>query len=342
MRSVVIRSSVGEAIGAEQIYEIAATVYLPDAKRFPRPSRVLFAFPGGGYSRAYYDIWLSGYDDYSQAAHHVDNGVIVVACDHLGVGESSGEGAVPFGLEMIAAANAAAVTDILHRLETGCLVSDYPAQPDLAVFGIGHSMGGAILALMQWRYASFEGIILLGISAIENVLPQPTPELTKAARAYYAALAANSMGIATPLPKAPRIDYFYSFHWPDVPEPLITVEQAGSLTVRGVRPEWASVKIPRCGVEAMARGRITMAVANIEVPVFLGFGERDTSMLPQAEPGHYVRCRDISLRIYPEMSHTHNFAGTRFRLWDDIVHWMERFSLVERAERDVLCPEEIA
>ena len=64
----------------------AATVFWPDD--VPERPVVAFGFPGGGYSRGYYDI---RHDDgaYSQAAYHVDRGWIFVACDHLGVPQGS-------------------------------------------------------------------------------------------------------------------------------------------------------------------------------------------------------------------------------------------------------------
>src|SRR5438132_770438 len=63
----------------------AVDVYRPD--ELPERPVVAFGFPGGGYSRGYYDIRHDG-DAYSQAAFHVGRGWIVVACDHLGVGDS--------------------------------------------------------------------------------------------------------------------------------------------------------------------------------------------------------------------------------------------------------------
>ena len=42
--------------------------------------------PGAGYSRRYFDLPEPGY---SEALYHNRRGTIVVALDHLGVGESS-------------------------------------------------------------------------------------------------------------------------------------------------------------------------------------------------------------------------------------------------------------
>ncbi len=52
---------------------------------------MVFAMPGGGYSRGYFDMEFEGHSGYSQAAHHVERGLVVVSIDHLGVGESTPE-----------------------------------------------------------------------------------------------------------------------------------------------------------------------------------------------------------------------------------------------------------
>ena len=72
------------------------TVYLPEL--LPEAATVLFAFPGGGFGRGYYDI--RALPGYSQAEHHVAAGFVFVACDHLCVGDSS-RPSDPFALSKI-------------------------------------------------------------------------------------------------------------------------------------------------------------------------------------------------------------------------------------------------
>jgi hypothetical protein len=57
----------------------AALVCLPEPDQLPARPVVAFCWPGGGYSRGYYDIQLPGFDRYSQAEHHAGRGVILVA-----------------------------------------------------------------------------------------------------------------------------------------------------------------------------------------------------------------------------------------------------------------------
>ena len=67
---------------------LAATLHWPEKQIHPG-TPVLFMFPGAGYARGYFDIRLDGFEDYSEAEHHVGQGLIVAAMDHLGTGDSS-------------------------------------------------------------------------------------------------------------------------------------------------------------------------------------------------------------------------------------------------------------
>lgn len=97
--------------------EIAATVHFPDEVA-PSPV-VVFASPGGGYGRRYFDLRIAGAEDYSQARRHTDEGIVFVAYDHLGVGDSSPGAIDQLTIEDIADANHAGVMEILARLRAG-------------------------------------------------------------------------------------------------------------------------------------------------------------------------------------------------------------------------------
>src|SRR4051812_26495809 len=69
--------------------EIAASVFLPDPAKLASPPLVIFAVPGGGYSRGYFDMHFAGHANYSEAEYHTARGAIFIACDHIGVGNST-------------------------------------------------------------------------------------------------------------------------------------------------------------------------------------------------------------------------------------------------------------
>jgi hypothetical protein len=76
-----LRIDVSGAVGIPGA-QIAATVIAPSI--VAEKPLVAVGFPGGGYSRDYWDIQWPG--RYSQAEYHASRGWTFVAVDHLGVG----------------------------------------------------------------------------------------------------------------------------------------------------------------------------------------------------------------------------------------------------------------
>jgi hypothetical protein len=50
---------------------------------------ILFMLPGAGYNRRYFDLDIPGREGFSQAEYHAANGMVVIAMDHFGVGDST-------------------------------------------------------------------------------------------------------------------------------------------------------------------------------------------------------------------------------------------------------------
>jgi pimeloyl-ACP methyl ester carboxylesterase len=284
---------------------------------------VIHASPGGGYSRGYYDMHFPGHQGYSQAAHHVAAGHILVAYDHLGVGESDLSELSRLTIEDIADADHAALTVVRRSLADGGLLPGYPALPEAVHIGIGQSMGGGVTVIMQARHRSFDAIAVLGYSAVHTVLPQRTDAARDQAKVQYRfgrgddpatlSVAATSAGVA---------DFVYPFHWEDVPADILDADMRGGYPIRHATPSFGSLTIPNCVVAMMGPGFVAADAAAVAVPVFLGFGERDVSTDMRAEPAAFVASPDITLCIVPRMAHMHNFASTRALLWDRLSHWV--------------------
>ena len=100
-----ITVDVSGACGLARRLTVVATAFLPAPERLTDGHTVVFAMLGGGYSRGYFDMEFPGRRGYSQAEHHVERGLIVIAIDHLGVGESTPEVAELLRIEDIAAAS---------------------------------------------------------------------------------------------------------------------------------------------------------------------------------------------------------------------------------------------
>ncbi len=222
-------------VPVEDGYEIAVSVHLPD----PLPARapVLCLFPGGGFGRGYFDLPVDGF---SQAEHHTALGTIVVAIDHLGVGESSIPTPEATTLAAVAAANHAAVRSVLDEL-----------GPDVDVqvaVGVGQSMGGHIVTAMQAYHRSFDGIAMLGSSVAGTTFPmhpdaQPlvVPEGTTEEQLPWLKMAA--------------VDWPWAFHWNPIP--------GGDPT----RPRTTSIRwSPSTSPAAFLRGRSSRPGGPINTP----------------------------------------------------------------------------
>src|SRR5262249_715805 len=116
-----LQIEVGDRLDRRTATKIAATVFIPDPGRLHQPPIVVFASPGGGYGRGYFDLPSFNDEAYSQAEHHVAAGLVVVAYDHLGVGDSTCPEDEELSNENIAEANDAAVRAFLEMLEKGKL-----------------------------------------------------------------------------------------------------------------------------------------------------------------------------------------------------------------------------
>jgi alpha-beta hydrolase superfamily lysophospholipase len=315
-----LRVDVGSAAGLPGA-ETAVTVHIPQTVA---PRAVLFAFPGRGYSRRYYDIDLPGPDGvaggYSQAAHHTARGLVVVACDHLGVGESTIPDLLALTLEQLAAVNHATVQSVLGRFHDGSLPLPLEPPGPLPVVGAGQSMGGCLLTVQQGRHRTFDAVAILGWSGFQTVLPVPPggPPLplpgvgrdadprTYPPRTYTAA------------------DLRYAYHWEDVPDAIAALDAEWAARAgTGDAPSWRSVTGPEVSRTMLAAGVVAEEAAAIDVPVFLGMGERDVCPDPHAEPAAYRASGDVTLFVQPRSGHMHNFASSRRLLWDRLAAWIE-------------------
>jgi pimeloyl-ACP methyl ester carboxylesterase len=301
---------------------VAASVFLPE--HLPDDPIVIFASPGGGYARGYFDLRLPGRSGYSQAEHHAARGIILVAYDHPGVGASGLDGLDTMTIETIAAANDDAVRKIARKLETGALADGLRPLTPKARIGIGQSMGGGVTIIMQGRHRTFGAIAALGYSAIHTVLPQRSErdvERGKAIFHFSRETDVHALSVAQTSAQVP--DFIYPFHWEDVPAEIVQADLGRGFPVRDPMPPWASATIPNCVVAMMAPDFVRQEAAMIDVPVLMAFGERDVSPNPHMESSAFPLSRHVSLYVAPRMAHMHNFASTRHLLWEHVADWAE-------------------
>jgi alpha-beta hydrolase superfamily lysophospholipase len=303
-----LRVPVPASDGSGADWEIAATVHLPATESLVDRPPVFVGMPGAGYSRQYYDLPEPGY---SEAEYHVARGTVVVALDHLGVGDSSIPPLEVTTLATVAAANHAAVAEIVDRLRHGTLSAGRGPITPAAVIGAGQSMGGFILAAMQAYHRSFDGVAMLGSSMAATQLPRrpDAPEIVIPAGATPDEAAMIVLGAT---------DWRWAFHWDDVLPSLVDADLAGGLPIRQTAPIWGSVTTPGLVNALVLPGVVAAEVAQIDVPVLLARGERDVCAPPIEELAAFTGVTDIASFVAPRMAHMHNFAGTRQQFWNRI------------------------
>ncbi|WP_156141056.1 alpha/beta hydrolase [Sphingomonas sp. 37zxx] len=321
MKRIPLRIDVTEIFGGGSPQHIAGTLFAPETVSMS-PQIVMFAAPGGGYSQGYYDIRFDGLSGYSQAEHHIRQGIVLIAFDPLGVGQSSVDRLADLTVEILAETGDLFVRTVMERLLAGTL-EDALAVPDTVfVVGVGQSLGGGLTILMQGRHASFDAIIVLGKSAIHTQLPQPS-------RAQFAATRTATLAYTRDTPADQQIsdeaagaivDYAYAFHWGTEPQALRDADLATGFNPRRITPPWGSATMPIVRV-MRAPGALRDDAAKVTVPVLLAFGERDVSADVRLEATAFPHSNDITLLVVPRMAHMHNFADTRALLWRRIVDW---------------------
>ena len=340
-KSVDLEIDVSESAQIGITAHTAVTVVLPEVEDMPTPPIVCFAFPGGGYSRGYFTFDMPDSIEGGEAGWHAARGWIVVACDHLGVGGSTVPEGTVLDFNNIARGNKATVEAVMATLEAGTLDESFPPIVDAVKIGIGQSMGGNFLLVLQGQHQVFDGIASLGYSAIHTVVPS-RPGTPQAAWPWM--LRGSDLGVTPPLnaealaaAAAPTIEgeeslaavaelegehpFRWAFHYDDEPEDIVSIDLADPSELADGLPSWRSATTPPCAIFGVAPGAVATEAASITVPILAAMGERDVVPNPWMEPFAFRSSRDITLFVCEGMAHMHNFANTRHRFWTKIHSW---------------------
>ncbi len=339
MQALDLTIDVTEAAGLGQPAHIALTVSLPDPESVPDEPIVCFAKPGGGYSKGYYTCDLPGPGHGAQADWHTQRGWIFVSVDHLGVGASSVDHD-PNRLDYTTLANTAqaAEAEVLARLAAGTLADGFPTIEDPLRLGIGQSMGGCMTVVQQGRYHCYDGIGVLGYSAVHThppVRPGEPPivatwlprdrlidePLTVLNAAQLAEAERRTLDEEADI-QDQGMNMAWGFFWDDVDLDIIRPDLEDFPTRNGKVPPWGSGTLPMAvAASCLTPGAIAAEAAAVTSPVLAAFGQRDISADPKGEPRAYLSATSVDLFICPKMGHMHNFASTRELFWQRLETW---------------------
>ncbi|MEV5848603.1 hypothetical protein AB0M32_42230 [Streptomyces sp. NPDC051985] len=324
MRAFDIEVDLSGVEGLEPGLKSVATVFLPDQVGASAP--VIVGYPGSGFTRRYFHMETK--PGYSEAEHHVAQGYVVVACDHVGIGDSTPCDTFALTIESMAAANHATATEVRNRLTAGTLA---PGLAPIAVerfAGIGQSMGGCLLIVQQAVHRTFDGIGLLGWSAIHENMPNPDGgrivlneglprDMDLRPLASMQTHASKEVGQEEELVR-------YSMHWHEDDSDLVELSMhnlTADPALAHTMPEWRTAVVPVCCAQMMAKGVVAPEAAAVDVPVLVACGEIDCVPDPHAEPACYPNAPEVQVAVFERMAHMHNFARTRAQLWDRITEF---------------------
>ncbi|HVW44605.1 MAG TPA: alpha/beta fold hydrolase [Amycolatopsis sp.] len=293
--------------------DIAASLHLPEDPK--AASDLIFAIPGGGYTKSYWHSPKLAEHGYSFAERLTGRGFAVLGVDVLGTGASSRPAnADDLSLRTLAAANDAVARQVRERG-----VGGLPASARM--IGVGHSMGGAALIVQQGVFGSFDAIGVLGFTNqfVKGVY-QPherEAELTPEERTEWARAHVPQSSWGRPWPEIeeyfvlPRANLRSWFHLPDVPDWVVELEEAE-----------ATVSPRTVVLESVTPSSTASAAAEISSPVFLAFGEQDVSPDIHVEVQTYPKATDVTTFLLAGSAHCHNYATSRTLLWDRIAGWI--------------------
>jgi hypothetical protein len=348
MQVIDVTIDVSEVAGLGEPAHIAVNVTLPRPAAVEGEPVVCFAKPGGGYSSGYYTADLPGPGSgISEAEWHAARGWIFVSVDHLGVGASSvAHDPARLDYTTLSATAQAAETEVLNRLAQGTLLDGFPRIHNPLKLGIGQSMGGCLTVVQQGRFHCYDGIGVLGYSAVHTHPPvRPGEQPIVAAwlpRDRLLSAPMTVLNLAQSMEAERRafegtqiqdgIPMGWGFFYDDVDPTIVAGDLSDFPTRNGDVPVWGSATLPMAvAASCLTPGVIASEAAAVTVPVLVALGERDTCADPKGEPRAYLSARSVDLFICPKMGHMHNFAGTRELFWERIQSWAAWVSVAKAA-----------
>jgi pimeloyl-ACP methyl ester carboxylesterase len=296
---------------------VAAEIFWPGDRPLSSPTLAFVCLPGGGMNRRYFDLGGAAQPGFSFARQMAASGMIAIAIDHLGVGDST-KAADGFDLtpDVLADANANATSAIVDGLRLGTLIPGLQPLPDLATIGVGHSMGAMLTVMQQAAAAQHAALVLLGFSnnGLVKYLPEPAQFLIGAPELIPERIGAIARQIhERPYqqlqPSAEGRAMFYGS----------AADPHGVAALRAARDVLLAVP----GLQSMIPGSIAPHSAKVDVPVFLGLGDQDIAGPTHAIPAMFPGSRDISLLVLPETGHCQFIFPSRMALFERIRLWAE-------------------
>ncbi|HEX4218249.1 MAG TPA: alpha/beta hydrolase [Acidimicrobiales bacterium] len=291
---------------------IAADVFVPDEA--PASPVLWCCVPGGGISRAYFDLAIPDSNDlYSMARFAARRGHYVLTIDPPGVGESdSPDDGYELTPRAVAAVLDVVVRDVLAMLGAGD-VDGVPPGAFREVVGVGHSAGGLLVACQQARHRTFGAVALLGFSG--SGLPAVLTE-------EEATFVDRPDELAAALPDLVRARFGTALPQGTAADSDMLLVGTTSNEAKAAAGRASSRLLGLVGLTSLIPGSIQPELNRIDVPTFVAVGEHDIAGPASALPGQLPGCRDLTLLTLAGVGHNHNVTESRLELWDRLERWV--------------------
>ncbi len=312
MLQITLKVDSRERIDGEGPLLVGVTATFPTDSA--RARAVLVCLAGGNMNRKYFDLLPEdGDESFSFARTMAQRGFVVVALDHLGLGDSSkpkdGYALTP---DLLTRANATATAEVLKRLRDGA--DGVPPLPALRSIGVGHSMGAMMTVLQQASAHQHVAIAVLGFAT--RGLPEYMPPDVKK------------------LSQQEQRARLVEFTRRTFPEPYPRIRSSGngaqiygsaSADPKGIAALKAATDclLPVTAFMSMLPDNVAPEARQIEVPVFVGVGERDMTGDPAAIPAAFPKSSKVTLYVQPDAGHSHFLFPTRSDLFQHFGAWAE-------------------
>lgn len=276
--------------------DLVASLYAGDAEK---QNPLLFCLPGGGAAKGYFDLT----PELSFARLMNGLGYDVITMDHLGTASN----ALPKNISFLHPREA---VDYLAKALT-----NWTDGRD--VIGVGHSMGGMMITLLQARHTPFKAIALLGSNAggLEwgltddekayidkpDALARDLEKLTL--KKFGNALAMMGPG-GGPSGKS------------------IVFGAENETLLQALRDNVCELYTPG-GMMSMVRGSFPNEVKGIQVPIFFAFGDHDIGISPHDAPKAYVNAKSHKLILLKNTGHNHFGFSTTYQIAVEMHGWSQ-------------------
>lgn len=245
----------------------------------PKKNITLFCLPGGGLSKGYFDLA----PNFSFAARMSALGYDVIIMDHPGIATN----ALPEDLPFYTPRDAA--TYLTQALEQWNLKTP--------IIGIGHSLGGMMIMLMQSLHAPFAGLGLFGSSAggldwglsdEEKAYINKPEDFARDLEAMSLAKFGRAMIPAGNGPSGESITF--GGETPELNRRLCDV--ACEMNAAGA-------------MMSMMRGSFRPEAEAIDVPMLFAFGDHDIGIPPKDVPKAFINAPSTQTVILDKTGHNH-------------------------------------